>query len=412
MRIAFIAQNFYPEQVSNNAIAQDLVNRGHELDIITQVPNYGQTTFFDGYSNSKKRSETWVGVQIHRAWTIARGNSKLRLAGNYLCFPISASWAIWRHLKRPADVSFVSLTSPVFQAFAGIFLKWTRKVPTVFWVQDIWPESFLLTLNLRNPLVVKPLMWICGWLYRRADLVLVQSPSFTDMICRFGISKDRIRYLPNTAPPYFKPVAKRAAESEGALIKQGRFNLMFAGNIGESQDFDTLILAAEKLRERTELNWVIIGSGRDVERVKRIISEKKLTDQFQFLGRHSEESMPNFFSHADAMLVSLKDTEIFSLTIPYKIQCYMACGKPIIASLSGVGRSIVEEAGAGLGVDANNPDELAAIIKKMMDLSDAQRTVYGKNALTYFQKHFSQGKVYSDLEAWLVEVSEGRVAHK
>ena len=276
----------------------------------------------------------------------------------------------------------------------------------MYWVQDIWPESVTYTLGLRNRLVVGFLNLLCGWLYRRADIVMIQSAAFHDMITRFGVPSERIRILPNTAPETYLPIAPEAAAEYARLVPQDGFRLMFAGNIGESQDFDTLIAAAALLRERRDLHWVIVGSGRDQARVQQLSADCGLEDRFHFLGRFPEEEMPKLFAHADAMLVSLKDIPIFALTVPYKIQCYLACGKPIVASLNGEGARIVEEAQAGVTAAASRPEALADAITRMMEAGAAARAAYAVQARAYFEAHFAAEKVYGTLEATLAEVVE------
>lgn len=405
MHIVLISQYFHPEQFSNNAIASNLVARGHVVEAVPCVPNYGKGDFFEGYSNRRRRDEVWQGVAIHRAWTIPRGHSAVGLIANYLCYPLAASWTMLRRLRGRPDVAFVSMPSPLLQAFAAVFLKWLCGVPAVYWVQDIWPESPLHVLKLRNPLIVRPLTRVCGWLYRRADLVLVQSEAFPQMIARFGVPEERIRVLPNTAPDNYRPVAPEEAPAERALLPKKTFRLMFAGNIGESQDFDTLVAAADLLRDRRDLTWVIVGSGRDMPRVEDLIRQRGLEERFCFVGRHPEERMPYFFAHADAMLVSLTDAPIFRLTVPYKVQCYMACGKPIVASLGGEGGRVVEEARAGLVVEPGRPQALAAAIRAMLDAPAAARAEYARNARRYFERNYAPEIVYGKLERWLAEAA-------
>lgn len=407
MKIAFISQYFFPEQFSNTAIARDLVRRGHEVHVFTSVPNYPAGVFFDGYSNDSRREETWQGLRISRVYTFPRGKTATALMLNYLVYPVSASWTLFRRLAPPADVSFVSMPSPLLQAFAGLFLRWRKGTPCVYWVQDIWPESLTYTLGLRNRVVVGFLNLICGWLYRKADIVMIQSPAFQDMITRFGVPPERIRVLPNTAPDTYRPVAPAEASEYADVVPQDGFRLMFAGNIGESQDFDTLITTAALLRDRRELKWVIVGSGRDQARAQKLIVDRGLEDRFHFVGRFPESEMPKLFAHADAMLVSLKDIPIFRLTVPYKIQCYLACGKPIVASLSGEGARIIEDAQAGITVEASRPDELAAAITRMIEADPQARKAYASNARCYFDAHFSPKRVYATLEETLAEAAAG-----
>lgn len=397
MNILFISQYFFPEQVSNNSISRELVQRGHDVNVYTAVPNYPAGVFFEGFSNKQRSNEKWEGIDVARVWTIPRGKRKLQLLLNYLAFPLAATFSLLRDQVRP-DVIFVSQLSPIFMVIPGIVQSWRSKAPLVYWVQDLWPESATFTLGIKNRFAKWALDGICGWLYRRADMVMVQSEAFRDVLSQFGIPNDRIRVLPNTAPHVYQPLSSADAPELASVVPQDGFRLMFAGNIGESQDFDTLVAAAGILRNRQDICWIIVGSGRDEARARQLVIDQGVQDKFVFLGRHPEEAMPRFFAHADAMLVSLKDTPIFSRTVPYKVQCYMACGKPIVASLSGEGARIVEESGAGLAAPASQPELLAAKIAEMADASIEQRERYAQNANKYFNEKYSAEKVYGDLE--------------
>lgn len=407
MHIEFISQYFYPEQFFHNIVPIGLSERGHTVHVITCVPNYGQETFFPGYSNREKRAENWQGIRIDRAWTVTRGTSRLRLALNFLVFAIAGSWTAWRTVDTVPDVSFISMPSPVFQAIVGIFLKKIKGVPCVYWVQDIWPESAIYTLNLHNRLLVGGLHWFCGWLYRQADCVLVQSAGFVPLIERFGVRRQRIRVLANTARSIYRPVPPAEAPEEAKLVPQSGFRLLFAGNIGESQDFETLIDAAAILKEHEELSWVILGSGRGQQQALARVASQGLESRVLFLGRYPEERMPLFFAHADAMLVSLKDNPIFALTVPSKLQSYFACGKPVIASLAGEGARIVLEAEAGMVVTPGSSQELAMTIVAMKSLVADERRRLGENGLRYYQHHFTNEIVSTQLEATLSDAAAG-----
>lgn len=404
MKILFISQYFFPEQILSNEASRILAKRGHDVSVYTAVPNYPSGKFFEGYSNRSRRNEQWEGIPVSRVWTMPRGRNKLSLLANYVTFPIAASLKVLFSKARP-DVVFVSQLSPIFAIVPGIVQKWKTGCGLVYWVQDIWPESATYTLGLHNRFIVGLLNAICGWLYRRADIVMVQSAAFHDMITRFGVPPERIRLLPNTAPDFYRPLTPEQAPDQAGLVPQDGFRLMFAGNIGESQDFDTLIAAAGLLRAREDLHWVIVGSGRDEERARRLVVENGLEERFRFLGRHPEEEMPKFFAHADAMLVSLKDVPIFALTVPYKTQSYLACGKPIIASLNGEGARIVSESGAGVAVPASQPQALADAIAEIMDAGPERLASNAANARSYFETNYSASKVYDDLEDGLKQAA-------
>lgn len=400
MRILFISQYFYPEQFSNNSIAEELRRRGHEVDVLTCVPNYGRTGFFHGYSNRNKRCEHWRDIRIFRARTIARGESNLRLLINYLTFPLAAILEYHKRRLSPPEITFVSMPSPLTQALVAIYLKKRFRVPTVFWVQDIWPESPLLTLGIKNGVFSKLLWKLCDWIYRQADVLLVQSPGFTARMEESGVQAERIGVFPNSAPACYVPLAVEEPSEQSSRP----FRLMFAGNIGESQDFETIVEAAARLLH-LNVHWIIVGSGRHEGWLRDAVKRFKLSERFTFAGRHPESDMPSLFARADAMLVSLKNRPIFELTVPYKIQCYLACGRPIVGSINGEAARVIERSGAGYVAPAGRPDELATVIGRMALLSRAEREAMGAAGRDFFERNYAPQKVYGSLEEWLTSAA-------
>jgi glycosyltransferase involved in cell wall biosynthesis len=405
MNVFFVSQYFHPEKFSHNRIVDHLCEGDNAVDVLCAVPNYPSGKFFEGFSNGSRRYEESGRISVRRVWTVARGRSSFRLFLNYVTFPLMAGIDVAFRKRRP-DVTFVSQLSPILMLIPGILQRRKTGCGLVFWVQDMWPDSATVTLDIRSKWVLRLARAICGYLYRQADIVLVQGAAFVDIMADFGVPRDRIRVLPNTAPPMYLPMRAEDAPHFAAIVPQEGFRLMFAGNIGESQDFDTLIAAAERLRDRKELSWVILGSGRDEQRVRRLVKEKGLDGRVRFLGRRPEEDMPALFAHADALIISLRDEPIFAQTVPYKTQCYLACGKPIVASLNGEGARIIMEAGAGVAVPASRPELLARAISDFMDLEPQRQAEYGANGRRYFEANYAPAVVYGKLEAALKEAVE------
>lgn len=384
-----------------------MVDRGHKVDVVSCVPNYPSGRFFPGYSNCERRSERWEGMNIHRAWTWPRGSSKMSLIANYTTYPFTALWVALRKLKKRPDVAFVSMPSPLFQAFAGIFYRWIKGTPVVYWVQDLWPETVQYLFNIQEGFRLRVLDAICGWLYRRADIVMVQSEAMIPLIERHGVARDRIRILHNTAPPMYRPQSRAALAVLTDNVPAVPFNLIFAGNIGESQGLQTLVAAIGLLPQRCDIHATIIGSGGAEVNVKAEIARRGLEDRFTFLGRFPPERMPEFFAHADALFVSLLNLPNFALTVPYKVQCYLACGRPIVASLSGEGARLIEEAGAGVTAPAEDAKALARAIVRIADMPGEKRRKLAANARSYFERHFAEDVVYGTLERALTDAVNG-----
>lgn len=402
LHVLYLSQYFHPEPFLGNSVAKALVERGHTVSAVTCVPNYPTGSFLPGYGNGLNRGETWQGVKVRRAWTVAPGRSRIRLLLNYLTYPVTASWEIMRLGRPRGDVSFAFMPSPIFQALAGTFAKWVYGIPSVLWVQDIWPDSAVVTLGIRNRFAKAMLDAICGWIYRRADLVMVQSDAFIDRIVQLGVDRDKLVTVPNMAPPGFAALEHDQVDPAiRALVPDDRFIVMFAGNIGASQDFDTIVAAAEHLRDDPSILWVIVGSGRDDERVRDMVREKGLEQSVLFLGRHPLESMPAFFACADVMLLSLTADPLFDLTVPSKLQSYMACGKPVAASLRGEGARIIEQAGAGHAVDPGQPEQLAQMVKTYSQMDRSALAAIGAKARRYFEQHYTASHVIDTIERLL-----------
>lgn len=405
MDILYLSQYFYPEQFLNNHVAAALAAQGHKVEVICCVPNYPSGRFFPSYDNFSQKNEQWNGVNINRVFTVPRGSGPLQLIANYLTYPLAASWRIMRLGRRRGSISFVSMPSPIFQALAGIFAKRIWKIPTVYWVQDIWPDSAIITLGVRNRFIVQILDGICGWIYRQADLVMVQSDGFHDSISRFGVPSARIVTLPNCAPDTFAPVAPNAIPDWiRSLIPRDRRIIMFAGNIGESQDFDTIIDAVASLSSDSTILLVVIGSGRDEQRIRRRVENEGLAYRFLFLGRHLESDMPFFFGCADIMLVSLRDEPIFALTVPSKVQAYMACGKAMLASLAGEGARIIQDSEGGMVVSPGSPAALADAMTKIGLMNAHELAALGWKARRAFEERYSLDRIIDQLVSRLYSI--------
>jgi colanic acid biosynthesis glycosyl transferase WcaI len=406
LKVLFVSQYFHPENFSNSGIAMDLVNNGHEVQVICCVPNYGSSGFYAGYSNSKLRRESWNGIEIERAFTAPRGSQKsFQLLLNYLVYPFAGLWSfVFRRKWRP-DVCFVSQPSPVTQCLLATLIKSIWKVPSVVWVQDIWPDSVIDSLKIENRVARRLLFWMSSTLYRNADLVLAQSRAMIPKLISMGIPDAKILYFPNSAPAIYRPLDAVEKPWGEHLFKPHVFNLLYAGNIGESQDFDTLIAAAGIVKEKTTVKWLIAGSGLDEQRAKTRIKGLGLEDQFSFLGRFESEVMPKLFHYADALLVSLRNTPLFSLTVPYRIQCYLACGRPIVACISGEGARVLEESGAAVVAEAGNAAQLADAILQMVSIHAAKRKEMGDSGRRYFEQNFSQDRVSGILQDALAQAA-------
>ena len=399
MRILIITQYFWPESFRINDICLGLKERGYEIVVLTGKPNYPTGKFYEGYSFNSSDKETWNGIEIYRSRLIPRGEGGgVLLFLNYISFAFFASLKVF-FINRKFDRIFVYEPSPITVGIPAIVAKIKFKSPIYFWVQDLWPESISAAGGVKNKFVISILDSITQFIYKQSKIILVQSLAFKPYINAQNVGMEKIVYFPNSTESYYQIQAKNPKYKN--RIPSG-FNLIFAGNIGEAQSFDTLLEAAFLLKkENIPINWIILGDGRAKEYVKRKISDLYLESNFILLGSFPSTEMPYFFSCADALLVSLKKDKIFSFTIPAKVQSYLACGKPIIGSLDGEGARIIIEANAGFSAQSENYIALADCVRKMYNLSDEERMLFARNARNYFEQEFEREMLLDKLESIL-----------
>lgn len=399
MKILIVTQYFWPESFRINDLCLGLKERDHEIVVLTGIPNYPKGKFYNGYNIFKKRVEDWNGIKIYRAILFPRRNGKgLNLALNYLSFPFFATFQML-FIKKKFDKIVVFQLSPVTSAIPAVFAKLIYKAPIYFWIQDLWPMSLVDGGNIKNKFVISFFTKLTKVLYDQSYKILVQSKGFTDYINKQGVNLDKICYFPNSAESFYQVLTIPNLYTE--KFPKG-FNLIFAGNIGEAQNFKTLIEAAAIIKKKgIQINWIIIGEGRMKMDIQRKIELLNLNDTFYFLGSYPADEMPLFFANANALIVSLKTSQIFSLTIPSKIQSYLACGKPIIGSLDGSGASIIEEALAGFTSPAENSNLLVEAILKLYYSSFEEREQFGMNGRKYFEKEFEREILLDKLESIL-----------
>jgi len=397
MKILVLTQYFWPENFRINDLIAGLAQKGHEITVVTGIPSYPGGRYFDGYGLLKNSRQTYHGVKILRLPVIPRGKgSKLRIILNYLSFMVSAFILTPFLYREKVDIIFFSL-SPVAEGIPAVALKILKKAPLIFWIQDLWPESLSAGKMFTNPFLHSIIRKIMRLIYASCDSILVQSRSFISFITRMGIQNEKISYFPNFAEDFYKPMDLNTLTAERAALPAG-FIVMFAGNIGGSQDFPTIISAAEKLKDHPDIHWVIMGDGRMRQWAENEISARNLSRNFLFLGSHPAEEMPRYFALADVLLVTLRNEEIFKLTVPSKVQSYLACAKPLITSLAGEGARIIEESRSGFSCAPEDPSKLAELVLKMYHIEAQERLAMGLNGRKYYENNFSREKLLNQFD--------------
>lgn len=408
MHLLIVTQYFWPEEFRINDLAQGLIERGHQVTVYTGKPNYPGGRFFDGYGFFGRAREQYGRASVRRVPLIPRGRGgSVRLAINYLSFALFASVLAPLRCRGRYDAILVYEPSPITVGLPALVLRLITGAPVLFWVQDLWPESLEATGAVRKRWVLALFGRLTRFIYRGCDRILVQSLAFVEPTCRMGVPKERIDYFPNSAEAYYQPVELAADAPERAELPEG-FRVMFAGNIGAAQDFETILAAAKLLSTEPSIHWIVLGDGRMADWVRSEVARRGLGAQVHLMGRRPANTMPRWFATADAMLVTLRREPIFSYTIPAKVQSYMACAKPIVAALDGEGARVIAESGAGRAGAAQDPVALAESIRALARMPREERRAMGLAGRRYFEQHFERELLLTRLEGWLEQARAAR----
>jgi glycosyltransferase involved in cell wall biosynthesis len=385
MKVLILSQHFWPETFRINEVAESLQRAGCEVTVLTGQPNYPDGKVFAGYRAGTMTKQEHAGYMIHRVPLAPRGRgTALSLVLNYLSFLGSACLlGPWLLRGKRFDIVFVYGTSPILQAIAGIVLKQVKRAPLVTWVQDLWPQSLEATGFIRNPRLLGAVAAVVRWIYRRSDLLLVQSRSFVPTVATMA-GGTPVEFHPNPGE-----LAFTQAQPAGppALELAPGFNVVFAGNLGTVQALDTVLDAAELLRELPDARFVLVGSGSRSTWLQHEIARRGLGN-VNLAGRFAPHEMPGILAQASALLVTLVRSPIMSQTVPSKVQAYFAASRPVIASLDGEGAQVVAESGAGLACPAQDAPALAAAVRHLHAASPQARQQMGEAGRLYYQQHF------------------------
>jgi len=402
VRILVVSQYFWPENFRINDLVKEWVDRGHELTVLTGIPNYPTGRVFEGYRQQPSNFAEYEGAKVYRVPMLSRGTGGLRLMLNYLSFVFGGVlFGPWRLRGIQADVIFVFEPSPVTVGLPAIWLSKFKKAPVVFWALDLWPETLAAIGVVRSPRVLAWIGNLVRFIYTRCTLVLGQSRGFLGSIANYCDEKDKIRYFPSWAEDVFKEGSVQPAP-EVPEWADG-FTVVFTGNIGEAQDMPAVLDTAERLKEHTDIRWVIVGDGRKFGWLQSEVARRGLEKQVLLVGRFPVERMPSFYFHADALLVSLKRNPVFSMTIPGKVQSYLMAGIPLLGMLDGEGAAVIQDAQAGLTCDAGDSAGLAKAVLALaaMPLGDRQR--FGLNGRRYAEQEFGRTQLIDRLEIMLAD---------
>ena len=400
MRLLVVSQYFWPESFRINDLVAELARRGHQVTVLTGLPNYPDGKVFQQFRDDPAHYSHYEGAEVIRVPLMPRGQGGLRLMLNYLTFAVSASVVgLWTLRGRQFDAIFAYEPSPITVGLPAAVMRAAKRAPLAFWVLDLWPETLQAIGVVRSSAILQAVGKLVAFIYRRCDLILAQSQSFIPQIKKYAGDGRRVVYFPSWAESVFD--MQHVVPAADVPLKPGSFNVMFAGNIGDAQDFPAILAAAESLKSHARIRWLIVGDGRMARWVGDEIKRRNLQDCVLMLGRHPVERMPSFFKHANALLVSLKDEPIFSMTIPGKLQSYLAAGIPVVAMLNGEGAEVVKSSRSGLTCAAGDHAGLAAAVLRLSQMSNEEREAMGRNGVDASGREFDRDTLIDQLEEWI-----------
>ncbi|MEQ7008244.1 glycosyltransferase family 4 protein [Actinopolymorpha sp. B17G11] len=389
MKIGFITQWYSPEPASAahpTAVANALVDAGHEVTVLTAFPNYPTGRFLHPRPRGPFRRESLGGVRLNRVLHYPNHDDSARKrVASYVSFAASATAALGT--MAHCDVCLVYCT-PATVAIPAVILRTLTQVPFVLYVQDLWPDSVTASGFVGSPLVnrfmTRQLSRYCASIYRRASAVAVISPSMRDLLLERGVDDDKLITIYNWVDEeVFHPVSRPSSASS-------HFELMYAGGLGEVQGLESVVEAMQLLRCRDDIRLTFVGAGVAESCLRSRVAELDLQNSVRFEPPRGLRDMAETIASADAQLVSLRGEPFLATTLPSKVQASMACAAPIICSAPGAAARIVTDAGAGFAVEPGRPDALAGGITDMASASRAERSAMGNRGLAYYRTNLSR----------------------
>lgn len=395
MKILVISQYFYPENFRINTLCRELVNRGHDVTVMTAYPQYPGGVIFDGYGFDLPYEREWHGVKIHRVKTYPRGRGALGLLRNTVSYVTSGNrWV--RECDEKFDAVFVFEVSPVTVGLPAVTYKKKFGTPVFFNLQDLWPENVHEVLGIRFP----PLTWainrVVDVIYKASDKILCTSNGFVQHLKKKGVPAEKLVFWPQFClDPRTQPMKKPE------LYSSDTFNIVFTGNLGDAQGLDLLVEAARQLKGRG-IRWYLVGDGRARTHLESLVEQYGLEEDVVFVGRLSEGDANRYAAYADCAYLSFRDNPLFDMTLPAKLQTYLACGVPVLAAAGGESAAIINGAGCGIAVESRLEPLVAAALEMASKSADERRTM-AEAARRYYEENFTMQDLMDRLEAMMGE---------
>ncbi len=405
MKILVVSQYFWPENFRVNELVKELADHGCHVTVLTGLPNYPAGKIFSEFKKDPKKYSYYENIRVYRVPIILRGSTKIRLVLNYISFVMSGSILGSILLRKEKfDEIFVFQTSPITAVVPAILLKRQNLAKLSVWVLDLWPEALIAMKVIKKGLIFKMFEYLVMWIYKNTDRIYISSLGFLPSV---------IRYAPKQLNPIYFPqwvesvcIDKHNIFLDSDLqysLSSDKFNVVYAGNFGESQDFESILNAAKLLKCMGVVIY-LVGHGRVREWLNKEILILGLGDVVRILGPYPANRMPYIYERASALLVSLRRGPVFTTSLPGKVQTYLSMGKPIVGMLDGEGSRVLKESCAALVVGAGDSRGLAESILKIKSMSHEERAHMGAHGVLYADCNFNKSRLIKFLLANMGEI--------
>lgn len=387
MRILVLSQWFTPEPNFILSMVLGLKDRGHEVEVLTGFPNYPGGKVYEGYKIRLWQREVMSGLPVIRVPLYpSHSSSKVGRVLNYLSYAVSAI-VIGSFLIGKYDVIYV-YHPPVTVSLPALWYSFFRRIPFVYHIQDMWPDTLRASGMIDNNYILSLIGRWCKYVYNKASRLIVISPGFKRILCERGVPEEKISIIYNWCDGAIKSVPRN-----GILVQRyglaGKFNVLFAGTMGKAQSLEYVLEAATLVKEECpEIQYVFVGGGIQLDKLKEMKKKLKLKNVI-FIDRRPMAEIAEILALADVLLVHLKKDPLFDITIPGKTQAYMAAGKPLLMGVKGDASDLVRMSGSGEVCEPENPESIAAMTKKMFNMSNEDLEEMGKNGKTFYHNKLS-----------------------
>jgi len=386
MKILFLTQWFDPEPTPKGLeFVKKLISLGHEVDVLTSIPNYPLGKYYPGYKFSFIQKEIMDDVSIYRVPIYpSHDSSSIKRFFTYFTFCLSSLFFGF-FLSKKADLIYAY--HPPNVGFIASCICKIRKIPLVHDVQDIWPDTFLSTGMIQNKILLRLLSKFSNWVYSQADSLIVISDGFKNLLVDRGLPEEKINLVCNWSE---EQKLAEAQELQNNPIKGNKkFNFLFAGNMGAAQNLHLLLKAAkEVMAHSSDIQFNFVGDGLELATLKEYSAKHNLKNVL-FIPRVSMNEVGSFLLSADVLVVHLKSDPLFEITVPSKIQAYLFVGKPILSNVPGDAAKIIENASAGFTSRSGSVSSLVDSINKFHTISRNELEAMGKRGKNYYQKNLS-----------------------